>query len=70
MAIQKEGILVGLAPDKCLKILILNERGSYHESTLPLALALVPQLDVCFSKVGSKIKVTVENGEIEALEWS
>jgi len=64
------GVVLGIDPDKTLVLHIKNASGSFYMSRIPLAAGIAGQIDVCLTWIGKTVKMTVEDGEIEAIELS
>jgi len=67
--IEKQGILIGLGPDKTLKIQFKNHVGAWYESTLPTGAAIEDKLNDALGWIGKTVKCNIDKGEIEDIEF-
>lgn len=62
---EVKGVVEGVDPNKCLKVLLQDDLGAWHLSTLPVAAGLYDKLDKALKKIGQSVKLKVESGQVE-----
>jgi hypothetical protein len=61
------GVVEGVDPNKCLKVLLQDDQGGWHQSTFPVAITLLDKLDKALKHIGKSVKLKVENGQVETI---
>ena len=66
--LEAEAQVEGLGPEKTVMLLFKDDRGTWHQSELPLAKSIEAEIDEILGWLGKTVKVRIEKGEIEGIE--
>ena len=61
------GVVEGVDPNKCLKVLLQDDQGGWHQSAFPVAESILDKLDKALKHIGKPVKLKVVNGQVEAI---